>query len=151
MHNRPRRYDDDGSILVLVIGYTAIAAALIVLGIDVTKVFLARRALSAAADSAALAAAQGVDVQAIYGGPGPRCGQALPLSTVRVGQLAATSWRADRVDLLHTFTVLDDPRTTVGGGTVTVELSGEVAVPFGRVLGWLDPSRSDGLIHLSET
>jgi hypothetical protein len=148
---RRDRCGDDGSILVLVIGYTAIAAALIVLGIDVTKVFLARRALSAAADSAALAAAQGVDVQAIYAGAGPRCGRALPLSGGRAGQLAVTAWQADRPVLLRTFASLGDPQTSVAGGTVEVALSGEVDVPFGRVLGWLDPPRSDGLIQVSET
>jgi type II secretory pathway component PulM len=145
---------DSGTILVLVIGYTAIAAALIVVGIDATKVFLARRALAAAADSAALAAAQGVDLRAVYDGPGPRCGTPLPLSAGRAVSFAVTAVNGDRPDLRHTFVTLDAPRVTTvqaAGGSVRVELSGQVDVPFGRVLAWLAPAHGDGLIRVSET
>src|SRR4029079_11288369 len=58
--------DDDGSLTLLVIGYTLIAAVLSVVGVDVSKVFLAQRALSSAADAAALAGAQAVDRTAVY-------------------------------------------------------------------------------------
>jgi hypothetical protein len=34
---------DDGSVMLLIIGSTAIAATLIVVGVQVSKVFLARR------------------------------------------------------------------------------------------------------------
>jgi hypothetical protein len=142
---------DDGSTLPLIIGYTAIAAVLIVVGIDVSKVFVARRALAAAADTAVLAAAQGVDTHLVYDGPGLRCGEALPLDAERAAALAAGSLETDRADLGHTFASLAQPRTSVEGGTVSVELSGKVAVPFGRVLGWLDPSRPDGLVAVTET
>jgi hypothetical protein len=142
---------DAGTILVLVIGYTAIAAALIIVGIDVTKVFLARRALSAAADSAALAAAQGIDVRAVYDGPGPRCGTPLPLSAGRAISFATAAVNDDRRDLLHTFATVDAPTTQLAGVSVRVELSGEVDVPFGRILSWLEPAHSEGLIRVSET
>jgi uncharacterized membrane protein len=122
---------DRGSITVLVIGYTAIAAVLVAVGVDVSKVFLARRSLSAAADSAALAAAQGIDRQAVYNGSALRCGQPLPLSRSRAGDLAGSSVREDRTDLGRTFTTVAAPQTTVRSGTVTVELSGRVALPFG--------------------
>jgi hypothetical protein len=142
---------DEGSIMVLVIGYTAIAAVLITVGIDTSKVFLAQRALASAADSAALAAAQGVDARAIYSGAGLRCGQPLPLNQLHAAELAGTSVEGDAPDLSHTFATLGPPQTSLAGGTVSVELSGEVAVPFGKVLGWLDPSRPNGLVHVSET
>jgi hypothetical protein len=58
---------------------------------------------------------------------------------------------AERASLDHTFASLGDPVTQAGAGTVKVSLSGEVAVPFGRVLGWLDPSRGNGLVHVSES
>jgi hypothetical protein len=148
---RCRAGADDGSITVLIIGYTAIAAILITVGIDTSKVFLAQRALAAAADSAALSAAQGVDLHAIYDGRGLRCGQPLPLDQQRAGGLAVQSVDDDAPDLRHTFASLDDPQTSIDGATVSVQLAGEVAVPFGRVLGWLDPSRPNGLVHVVET
>jgi Flp pilus assembly protein TadG len=151
MLSRPRPDDDDGSIMVLIIGYTAIAAVLIVVGIDVSKVFLAQRALAAAADTAALSATQGVDTAAIYAGSGPTCGSALPLAQPRAAALAAGSVAAARVDLDRTFASLAQPRTQVAGGTVEVTLTGQVAVPFGRVLSWLDPSDSSGAVRVTET
>jgi hypothetical protein len=139
---------------VLVVGYTAIAATLIVVGIDATKVFLARRALAAAADSAALAAAQGVDLRTVYDGPGPRCGRPLPLSADRALMFAVSAVNGDRPDLRHMFVTLDSPLVTtapLAGRSVRVELAGQVDVPFGRVLGWLEPGHSSGLVGVSET
>jgi uncharacterized membrane protein len=148
---RRRATGDEGSIMVLIIGYTAIAAVLITVGIDTSKVFLAQRALASAADSAALAAAQGVDRQAIYAGAGLRCGEPLPLDQQHAADLAAGSVNDDATDLSHTFATVAAPETSLDAGTVSVALSGEVAVPFGRVLGWLDPSRPDGLVQVTET
>lgn len=133
----------------MIIGYTLIATVLVVIGIDVSKVFLARRALGSAADAAALTAAQGVDAHAIYLGAGLRCGQRLPLAPARATALAADSIAAERSDLRRVFADVADPRTAVADGTVTVEVSGEVAVPFGRVLAWLDPSRPTGRVHVT--
>jgi Putative Flp pilus-assembly TadE/G-like len=142
---------DGGSITVLVIGYVAIALLLIVAGIDASKVFLAQRALSSAADSAALAAAQGVDTHALYTGSGIRCGSILPLDAARAGDLAANALDDDAPGLRHTFVDLSDPQTSVTGGDVSVRLSGQVAVPFGKVLGWLVPSYPDGRVPVTET
>jgi hypothetical protein len=74
----------------------------------------------------------------------------LPLAPARATELATESVSVASRDLRRTFASLDDPRTSVADGTVDVELSGDVAVPFGRVLAWLDPSRSNGEVHLSE-
>jgi uncharacterized membrane protein len=152
LNTSPVRSDrDDGSILLLVIGYTAIAAVLIAVGVDASKVFLARRALSAAADSAALAAAQGIDTRAVYDGSGIRCGARLPLSRDHAAALAAATARAAAPGLLRTFAFLDAPQTSVARGTVTVVLGGEVAVPFARVLTWLDPRHPSGRVGITET
>lgn len=62
---RPRR-DDDGTILILTIGFVAIAMLLVFAVVDASAVFLARRDLASAADGTALAAAQQVDVNAVY-------------------------------------------------------------------------------------
>lgn len=139
---------DDGSITLLVIGYTVIAAVLVVAGIDVSKVFLARRALASAADAAALAAAQQVDRSAVYAGTAGGCGQLLPIDVDAAGRAAAAGLDGDAADLSQTFAALDPPQTTVDAGTVTVRMSGDVAVPFGAVLALLDPRRPDGRVHV---
>jgi Putative Flp pilus-assembly TadE/G-like len=142
---------DDGSIMVMIIGYTVIAAVLVTVGVDVSKVFLAQRALRAAADSAALAAAEGIDATSLYDGPGPVCGRALPLDAGQAAALAARSVDASGPDLRRAFASLDPPRTALDGDGVAVTMSGQVKVPFGRVLGWLDPSRPGGLVRVTET
>jgi hypothetical protein len=135
-----------GSIAILVIGYTAIAIGLIVAGVDVSKVFLADRALSSAADAAAVDAAQGVDADRLYGGPALRCGTALPLDPSRAAAMARESVAERSPDLARAFAVLDPPRTSVDATTVTVAMRGEVQVPFGRVLQWLGIARDGGAV-----
>jgi hypothetical protein len=142
---------DGGQLSLLIIGYTAIALVLILVGIDVSKVFLARRALSSVADSAALAAAQAVDRSAVYTGPTGGCGALLPLDGVRADALVRLALDDDRSDLEQTFADLDDPSTIAAAGTVTVHLSGSVAVPFGHVLATLLPGHDDGLVHVAVT
>ncbi|HEX3907073.1 MAG TPA: pilus assembly protein TadG-related protein [Mycobacteriales bacterium] len=141
---------DDGQITLLVIGYVSIALVLIVAGIDASKVFLAQRALSSAADSAALAAAEGVDTHAVYDGPGIRCGTTLPLDQDKAASLAATAVDDQSDELRRTFSHLTAPQTAVAGGDVEVQLSGEVSVPFGKLLGWLDPKYPDGRVPVTE-
>jgi uncharacterized membrane protein len=138
---------DDGQLTLLVIGYVAIIAVLIVIGIDVSKVFLARRALSSAADAAALAAAQAVDRDAIYQGSAG-CGALLPLDpdTARLAVEAAVA--DDAPDLDGSFVALDQPDTTVEDGTVSVHLGGAVSVPFGHVLAALLPGHPDGTVRV---
>lgn len=145
----PRR--DDGSITVLLIGYVVIVIVLVIAAIDVSAVFLARRTLSSAADAAALAAAQGVDKPQLYSGSGLGCGDRLPLDPARAADLAGAAVDDDRTDLRNGLATLDAPTTTVAAGTATVSLSGQVRVPFGRVLGWLDPSLPNGLVPITET
>lgn len=67
---------DDGSILLLSIGFAVAALLLVWAVVDASAVFLARRDLTAAVDGAALAAAQQVDAAAIYASGGD---QELPL------------------------------------------------------------------------
>lgn len=149
MLTRLRR--DDGQLTLLVIGYTFIAAVLIVAAVDVSKVFLAQRALSSAADAAALAAVQAIDRDAIYSGTAGGCGERLPLDADRAAQAAGGTVADDLDDLHDEFAVVTPPDTQVVDGIVTVHLSGEVAVPFGGVLRMLDPGRTDGHVHVSVT
>ena len=146
-----RTADDRGSLSVLIIGYTTLAAVVIVLGVDLSKVFLARRALESAADAAALAGAQGADLSAIYNGGALGCGRSLPLDPARVPGLAERSVVDSSAELRTVFRTVDAPSTAVEGSTVTVTLAGELAVPFGRVWGWLDQAHSGGRVRLRAT
>lgn len=138
MLSRPK---DDGSITVLVIGYTAIAVALLMVGIVASKLFLARRALAAAADQAALQAAQAVSTTRIYA-DGLTCGSALPLSGSQAATAARASLASSRDDLRRTFHSLGQPQTSVRQGVVTVTLTASMRLPFQSYLGWLDPGHS---------
>ena len=142
---------DDGQLTLLIIGFVAIAAMLVVVGVDASKVFLARRALSSAADAAALAAAQAVDKAAIYAGTGGGCGGLLPLDPADAAQRAALALDDQTAGLRSTFATLDAPQTDVSGGTVAVHLSGRVALPFGHVLALLVPGHADGAVRVDAT
>ena len=146
-----RARSDDGQLTLLIIGFVAIAAVLIIVGVDASKVFLARRALSSAADAAAVAAAQAVDKDAIYAGTGGGCGGLLPLAPDEAAQRAGSAVDDQTASLRSTFATLDDPRTTVEGDTVAVHLSGRVAVPFGHILAILVPGHDDGTVQVEAT
>ncbi|HEU5034545.1 MAG TPA: pilus assembly protein TadG-related protein [Mycobacteriales bacterium] len=139
---------EDGSLTLLVIGYTVIAAVLVVAAVDVSKVFLARRALSSAADAAALAAAQSLDREAIYSGAAGGCGDLLPVDLSGARQAVETAFADDLAGLRQTFANLSAPVTEITRGSVTVRVGGDVAVPFGKVLALLDPARGDGRVHV---
>ena len=149
MLTRPR--GEEGQLTLLIIGFVAIAAVLVIVGIDASKVFLARRALSSAADAAAVAASQAVDKDAIYSGTGGGCGGLLPLSPDEAAQRAALAVDDQTASLRGTFTDLDEPQTTVDGDTVAVHLSGRVAVPFGHILAVLVPGHADGTVQVDAT
>jgi uncharacterized membrane protein len=149
--NRRDLHRDDGQLTLLVIAYALVAGVLVVVGIDASKVFLARRALAAAADAAALAGAEGVDTTAVYDGPGLTCGQRLPLSDTRAGRAAADSYVGAAPGLRSTFTSLDAPQVALPRvDTVAVRLSGTVTLPFARLAGLLDPDLDHGRMHLWE-
>jgi hypothetical protein len=61
---RPR--DDDGTILLLVLGFTAVLLVAVALVVNVSAVILAKRGIAGAADGAAVSAAQALDADAFY-------------------------------------------------------------------------------------
>src|SRR5438477_701329 len=81
---------DEGTVLLLVIAFAAIAAALITVVVDASKYYLAQRALAADADAMATAAAQAIDEPAAYEGST----DALPLSDTTVAE-SATAYARD--------------------------------------------------------
>src|SRR4051794_15481915 len=132
---------DDGQLTLLVIGYAAIAAVLVVIGVDVSAAFLARRQLSSVADAAALAAAQEVDRAAVYTGAGPVCGGSLPVDAAAAADAVDAAVADDLPDLGRMFARVDAPQTSAAGGVVTVRISGAASVPFGQVIARLLPGR----------
>ncbi len=121
---------EDGTITILVVGFTAILLLLIVVVVDVSVVVLARRSAASAADGAAVAAAQQLDQTAVYANGIDR---AIPLSPAAVGSVVAqyaADAQAGQPGLVLTSTV--DPTT---GTTATVVATREVTLPFTDWLG----------------
>lgn len=113
---RPR--GDDGHLLLLVAFFGVVLVVLAAVVVDASAAFLARRELASAADGAALAAAQHVDLDAYYAGN--QEGDDLPL--------------ADAQDTIAAYVPSGDTIVTVdlsGDGTsITVTLSRHVPLPF---------------------
>jgi uncharacterized membrane protein len=63
----PKRSDDSGQVLLLIIAYTAIALALVTVVIGASAVHLERKQLLAVADAAALDAADALETAELYG------------------------------------------------------------------------------------
>jgi uncharacterized membrane protein len=122
--SRPRQRGDDGSILLLTLGCVTIALLLVVVVVDASSVFLARRSVAADADGASLAAVQSVRTRSVYaGGAGSR----LPLGEVQaaVARYNATAGTALSSTLEHDS----------AGDTVVVTGRKPVTLPFAGVLG----------------
>ena len=121
---RRRTHGDDGTLTILVIGFTAIAALMVVLTTSVSSVYLARRELVSTVDSAAVAAAQQVDADTAYReGLGAR----LPLRAAGVEAVVADIARRNPDVRFATPRVVDD--------TVVVAAERVVDLRFARVLG----------------
>jgi hypothetical protein len=121
-----RERDDEGSVLILTIGLTAILLLLVGVVVNVSVAALARRSLSSAADGAAVSGAQGFDEQA-YLTRGLEGAVPLSASLVR-RRVEAYEERAERDQqgLQLEGRVVDD--------TVVVTARRTVSLPFG---GWL--------------
>jgi hypothetical protein len=125
---RVGRGDDEGQLLLLVLVYTVIAALLVTVVVDLSKVYLYRRALVAAADGAALSAANEPDLASVYRG-GHRL---LPLSDAgaraAVGQYEKDGDLDDRFDDFRVGEVVTD------GSIVRVRFEAVVRLPFANLL-----------------
>ena len=107
---------DEGQLILLILAYAVIAALLVTVVVDVSKVFLYRRSLVAAADGAALSAAYQPDLASVYSGTGAT----LPLS--RGGTAAAVRQYAADAELADRFEGFDVAGVETDGVTVTVTL-----------------------------
>lgn len=66
---RRLRDDDEGSVLILTLGYAFLAIALILVCVDATSLYLAHKRADSAADAAALAGADGFTLSLAGGTP----------------------------------------------------------------------------------
>jgi Flp pilus assembly protein TadG len=121
---RVRASGDDGQLLLLVLAYTVIAGLLVTVVVDVSQVFLYRRSLLAAADAAALSAANAPDLGRVYTG----IGDDLPLS--RRGATAAVNQYAADAALDDRFAGFDVRSVGTDGVRVTVTFSAAAQLPF---------------------
>jgi uncharacterized membrane protein len=123
---RPR--GDDGTVLVLTLGLSAILLVLVAVVVDVSAVALAQRSVASAADGAAVSAAQGLDETAFYDA-GVDSG--VPLSDETVAARVA----AYAVDAAQEQPGLELSVAVEGGTTARVVARRSVRLPFG---GWLE-------------
>ena len=118
------RRDDEGQLLLLVLGYALIAIVLVAAVVDLSVAYLHRRALAAAADGAALAAANQPDLAALYSGAADR----LPLS--ERGTLRAVDQYAEDAQLARRFDDFEIVDVQTDGDSVTVTLAARVRLPL---------------------
>lgn len=128
---RPAPDRDEGSVLVLALGMIVVCLMAVAVVVDASTVFLARRSLQSAADAAALAGAQAIDVDAYYE-RGAADGIALSPAEVRAS-------------VIRHLRLADAPAlvsVTVDADTVVVRVRDRVRPPFS---GWLTPGGSYAL------
>lgn len=122
-----RRRDDAGTVLLLTIGMSIVLLLLVAVVVDVSAVVLDKRALSNAADGAAVAAAQQAD-RSELNARGLR--DRLPLDEAKVAAVVAT-YEADERAAQRGI----DLQVRVAGGTeAVVDAYRTVRLPFS---GWL--------------
>ncbi|GAC1610557.1 MAG: hypothetical protein NVS3B26_17950 [Mycobacteriales bacterium] len=119
---------EDGTILLLVLGFAAVLLGLVAVVADVSAVILAKRGAASAADGAAIAAAQQIDTAVVYD---KGIGSAIPLSPDLVQQVvSAYGARAAAAQKGLQLTADLDPAQT----TATVLATRTLMLPF---TGWL--------------
>jgi lactam utilization protein B len=121
--NRLRR-EQDGQLLLLVLAYALIAALLVTVVVDVSQAYLCRRSLLAAADAAALSAANQPDLDRVYTAEGSVLPLSEPGSRRAVTQYALDAQLAERFDDFQVADVHTD------GANVTITLRAVVHLPF---------------------
>lgn len=116
--------------MLLTVGFTVIALALVLVVTDASKVFLTRRSLVSAADGAALAGVQSLDRTAFYAGNDDA---ALPLDVDAAS--AAVRRYVDRAGLAADYADFAVVSVQVSGAEVTVTLRARSRLPFGGYVG----------------
>ena len=127
LSRRLNRRSEGGQITLLIIGFTIIALMLIIGGVDVTAVQLARGRLFDAADGAALDASDALDDGSAYSAG---LGNTVPITNDSVRQ-SATGYLAvqPRPEGITSW-VLDAGTGSPDGQTAVIVLRGTVDIPI---------------------
>ncbi len=121
---------DEGSVLVLMLGFAVLAMLLVAVVTDASALYLTRRSLAGSADGAALAAVQELDRAAFYTG---EPGAAIPLDPdAAAGAVRDYVRRAGLADRYEAFEVTE---VDVGPEVVTVSFRCFRTLPFPGVAG----------------
>jgi Putative Flp pilus-assembly TadE/G-like len=143
-----RPSDDEGSLIPLIAFYFIVAATLILVVADASKFYLARQSLQGVADAAALASAQSVSAQGIYGG-GDNTTLRLDGDVCQaVDDYGTDNGLADRFDDLTMAGYPGDspgPCLALGADHVTVVAHDTVRLPLVSILGVLDLKIAHGV------
>jgi Flp pilus assembly protein TadG len=123
------RRRDDGTVLLLTIGYAVLALALVLGLTDMSVLLLARRGLQSVADGAALSIAQDVSVDGLYG-RGDGDGIALADQATLQADAERYVVRSDLPDAEPTVVL-------TAGDTVQVLVRRSVRLPFATLLDGL--------------
>lgn len=121
---------EDGQVLMLVLVYAVIAGVLVTVVVNLSRAYLDRRALVAAVDAAALAAANEPDLARIYNQD--EVGAALPLSPE--GARTAVRRYVRDAALRERFAGFRIVEVNTRGPTVAVTFAARVDLPFGNLL-----------------
>lgn len=131
-----RHPDDEGSVLLLTLGYAILAIAIVLVCVDATSLYLAQKRADAAADAAALAGADGFTLVIDGGAP------VAQLTDERVSAQAA-----ELLDALGTARLVSASTPDGVSARVSVEVDWHppvltVFVPDGWTLGATATSRT---------
>lgn len=118
-----------GSVTTLVVGLIPVLIGLVAVLTDLSVLYIHKRSLAAAADSAAIAGAQSVDLDEFYRSSPSR----LPLDCAQSRRSINRQVTASRVDSRTPRIVVVS--TTCDGTTVGVQLRSQVTLPFSQHLG----------------
>lgn len=118
-----------GSVTTLVIGMIPVLLGLVMVLTDLSVLYIHKRSLATAADSAAVAGAQSVDLETFYTSSPSR----LPLDCTASHRAITRQVTASKVDkrILRISVV----STTCDGSTVGVQLRSQVTLPFSQHFG----------------
>lgn len=120
--------EDDGQLLLLVLCYAVIAGLLVTVVVNVSNAYLYRRSLLAAADGAALAAANQPDLGRIYFPATAIESAVLPLS--QRGAERAVAEYVSAAQLEDRFPVFEVVEVATDGVQVNVTMTASVSMPF---------------------
>lgn len=123
---------EDGTVLVLIIGFAFVLIVMVGVVVNVSAVVLAKRGVASAADGAAVSAAQSLDVEALYR-DGLRDQVPLSLAEAR-GRVATYNTQAEAQQPGLALVVRLDGRTAVVTASRTVRLPFPVPGSTGSVV-----------------